>query len=87
MPALCWTGHVEIPYVKGQRNPSKMVGTGVAVRRYPTSKGKGEAPARLWERQIRVQSQTLFPPEMLRGLKQTLCTPGPRDPTETETEL
>ena len=24
---------------------------------------------------------------MLRGLKQTLCAPGPRDPTETETEL
>ena len=24
---------------------------------------------------------------MLRGLKQTLCTPGPRDPTQTETEL
>ena len=24
---------------------------------------------------------------MLRGLQQTLCTPGPRDPTETETEL
>ena len=24
---------------------------------------------------------------MLRWLKQTLCTPGPRDPTETETEL
>ena len=24
---------------------------------------------------------------MLRGLKQTLCTPGPRDLTETETEL
>ena len=24
---------------------------------------------------------------MLRGLKQTLCTPGPRDPTETEPEL
>ena len=24
---------------------------------------------------------------MLRGLKQTLYTPGPRDPTETETEL
>ena len=23
----------------------------------------------------------------LRGLKQTLCAPGPRDPTETETEL
>ena len=26
-------------------------------------------------------------PETLRGLKQTLCTPGPRDPTETEPEL
>ena len=25
--------------------------------------------------------------KMLRGLKQALCTPGPRDPTETETEL
>ena len=24
---------------------------------------------------------------MLRGLKQTLCAPGPKDPTETETEL
>ena len=24
---------------------------------------------------------------MLRGLKQTLHAPGPRDPTETETEL
>ena len=24
---------------------------------------------------------------MLRGLKQALCTPGPRDPSETETEL
>ena len=24
---------------------------------------------------------------MLRGLKQTLGTPGPKDPTETETEL
>ena len=23
---------------------------------------------------------------MLRGLKQTLCAPGPRDPKETETE-
>ena len=24
---------------------------------------------------------------MLRGLKHTLCAPGPRDPTETEIEL
>ena len=28
-----------------------------------------------------------IPTKMLRGLKQTLCTLGPRDPTETETEL
>ena len=26
-------------------------------------------------------------PETFRGLKQTLCTPGPRDPTETVPEL
>ena len=26
-------------------------------------------------------------PEMLRGLKQTLLAPGPRDPTKPETEL
>ena len=36
---------------------------------------------------IHIQNQTPFPPEMLRGLKQTLCTPGPKDSTETETEL
>ena len=40
------SGHVEIPHVEGQRNPSKTVGAGMAVRRYPTPKGKGEAPAR-----------------------------------------
>ena len=27
------------------------------------------------------------PPERLKRLKQTLCTPRPREPTETETEL
>ena len=31
--------------------------------------------------------QSPYQSEMLRGLKQTLCTPGSRDPTETETEL
>ena len=31
--------------------------------------------------------QSTYQPEMLRGFKQTLFTPGPRDPTETETEL
>ena len=33
---LRWTSRVEIPHVQGQRKPSKTVGTGVAVRRYPT---------------------------------------------------
>ena len=56
-------------------------------KRYPTSKGKGEAPARWQQGQNRIQNQTPYLPEMLRGLKQTLCVPGPRDPTETEPEL
>ena len=42
--ALRWTGREEIPHVQGQRNPSKMVDAGTAVRRYPMSKGKGETP-------------------------------------------
>ena len=51
------------------------------------SKGKGEAPERWQEGQNCVQNQNPNPPETLRELKQTLCTPGPRDPTETEAEL
>ena len=51
---LRWTSLVEIHHVQGQRNPSKMVGTGAAVRRYPTSKGKGKAPERWWEGRIHV---------------------------------
>ena len=58
---------------------------GTTLRRYPTSKGKGKAPARWQEGQDQVQNQTL--PEMLRRLKQTFCAPGPKHPTETETEL
>ena len=41
--ALHWTGYKKIPHVQGQRNPSKMVGPGAVVRRYPMSKGKWEA--------------------------------------------
>ena len=51
---LHWANWVEIPHVQGQRNPGKMVGTGVAVRRYPMSKGIGEAPIRWQEGQVRV---------------------------------
>ena len=49
-----------MPHVQGQRNPSKMVGTGVAVRRQTTSKGKGEAPARWQEGRIHIQNQTPY---------------------------
>ena len=50
------------------------------------TKGKGEAQARWQEGQNHVQNQTYLP-ETFRGLKQTLCAPGPKDPTETGTEL
>ena len=59
---------------------------GTAMRTYPTSKVR-ETPERWEEVQIQVSNQTPFTPDMLRGLKQTLCAPGPEDPTETETEL
>ena len=45
-PGSAMSGREEILQVQGQRNPSKMVGAGAAVQRYPTSKDKGEAPAR-----------------------------------------
>ena len=51
---LRWTGLVEIPHIQGQNNPGKTVGAGVAVRRYPISKSKGEAPARWYKGQIHV---------------------------------
>ena len=48
-------------------------GAGMTLRRYPTSKGKGEAPVRwLGGGQNHIQNQTPYPPEMLRGLKHTL---------------
>ena len=33
-------------HIQGQKNPSKTVSTGAAMRRNPASKGKGKAPAR-----------------------------------------
>ena len=36
----------EIPHIQLQRKSSKTVGTGVSVRRCPSSKGGGEVPAR-----------------------------------------
>ena len=44
------------------------------------------SPSKVVEWQNHIYNQTPYPPEMLRGLKHTLCTPGPRDPM-TEPEL
>ena len=57
-----WSGCEEIAHIQGQRSPRKMVGAaalaawgaGATQRRYPTSKGKGEAPARWQERRNHV---------------------------------
>ena len=87
LKALNWSKRrEEIPHIQGQRNPSKTLGTGAAVRRYPTSKGRGEAPARWWRWHNLLENPATLPPESLRWLKRTLWAPGPRDPTETETE-
>ena len=61
--------------------------TGATLRRYPMSKGKGEALERWQEGRNHVQNQTPYLPETLRGLEQTLCAPRPRDNTQTEAEL
>ena len=41
-------------------------------KRYPTSKDKAKAPVRWYGWQNHVQNQTPYPPEKLRGFKQTL---------------
>ena len=47
-------------------------------RRSPSNTGRGA--------KLHLESNP-YPPEMLGGLKQTLYTPEPRDPTESEAEL
>ena len=53
--ALRWTIRVKIPHIQGQKNHS-LVGTVEAETRL-YSKGKGEAPARLW---VKLLSRVLF---------------------------
>ena len=43
---LCWSGCEEIPHVQGQRNPSKMVGAGAAVR-IPHTQGHRRSPNKI----------------------------------------
>ena len=56
-------------------------------KRHPTSKGKGEAQqdGRRGKIMFRIKIHTLQ--RCSEGSNQTLCAPGPRDPTETEPEL
>lgn len=81
--ALKQSSQEEILHVQYQRNPSKMVGTGVAVEEIPYVQEQKSSPSKTVEGQIHIQNQTPFPPETLRGSKQTLCTPEPGNPTET----
>ena len=83
------SGCEEIPHVKGQRNPSKMVSTGPAVRRYSTSKGKGEAPARWWwwgGLNSHLESNPIPARDSQRAQTNVVWT-RTQGPTETETEL
>ena len=61
-------------------------------KRYPTSKGKGEAATRWQEGHNRIQNQTSYPPEKLGKHKQKLVYTGTgersSDPQqETEPDL
>ena len=84
----------EISHVQGQRSPSKMAGTGAVAARcwsdceeLPHIQGQRRSPSKTGGGSNLHLNQTPSSPVMLRGLKRTLCTPGPKDPTETETEL
>ena len=62
-------------------------GAGATLRRYPTSKDKGEKPqqdGRRGEVAFRIKPHSRH--SCSEGSNKP-CAPGPRDPTETETEL
>ena len=91
---LPWRGHEEIHQVQGQREPSKKVGAGAVAAQcwsgygeIPHIQGQRRSPGKMVGGANSHLESNAIPTKMLRGLKQTLCAPGPRDPTETETEL
>ena len=62
--------HEEIPYIQGQRKPSKTVGARVAVRRYlQRAKEKPQQGGRRGEFTFRIKPHSC---QTFRGLKQTL---------------
>ena len=88
-----WRALGEFWSVQGQRIPSKMVGPGARAAWHwskfegiPQFQGQRRSPSKMVRAKSFLES-TPYLTEMLRGLKQALCTPGLRDPTETETEL
>ena len=86
---ICLLLQVFLDYLLLHSSPLEWKGhlfwlTGATLRRYPTSKSKGEALVGGAKSHLELNP---IPTKMLRGLKQTLWTWGPRDPTETETEL
>ena len=50
----------------------------------PHIQGQRRSPSKMVGRANLPLNQTPFPPETLRGLKQTLCAPGIRDPTDRD---
>ena len=89
--AQCWSDCEEIPHIQGQRSPSKTAGTGAAAvqhwndsEKIPNVQGQRRRPSRLVER---VKSHLESNPIPTRDRAHTVCAPGPREPTDTETEL
>ena len=79
---------------QGQRSPSKMEGAGAAAvqqwsncEEIPHIQGERRSPSKtVGGAKLHLESNPYLS-ETLRGLNQTLCAPGPRDPTEIETKL
>ena len=53
----------------------------------PHSQGQRRSPSKMVGEANSCLDSNPIPAREVRGLKQTLCAPGPGDPTEAETEL
>ena len=96
-PCLVSTLHHDPSILGGptqQRSTSKTVGGGAAAAQCPSSceeiphtHGQRRSPSEtVGGAKSRFESYPI-PPRDAQRLKPSLCTPGPRDPTETEIEL
>ena len=73
-------------YINGRWWQWQLHCNAATVRRYPSSKGKGETQqdGRMGKIAFRIKHNTR---QRHSGGSNIPCVPGPRDPTETETEL